>query len=687
MKISLANIKIRTRIYLALCLPLVGLVVFSGLLIVKDFRAVERVEAVRTMADMTPDVSTLVHELQKERGVSAGFIGSKGSEAFRTRVDAQRLETDIANEVFARVFGSFDFAAYGNEFVGLSKQAETMVGQLAEKRTAVSQLEFSVGEMAGYYTGTIAALLNVVEYMITHSSEAELVTASNAYLAILQAKERNGIERAMGAAGFGRGQFAPNIHQRLLSLIGQQEAYFGTYRVNATEEMRVDLATALSAPISQEVDRMRKIAIANGYGEPISGVTGPQWFDTITGKIDLLKGVEDKAAAHLGVVGEGLHNAVYREFVLVVVGAAVLLVLTLIMVFLTVRSITRPMSQIQDAMGILAGGNTEVVIPGVDRKDEIGSMAVAVEVFKGNAIERVRLEIEQKAVAKKTGREKHETMLRLADELESSVGSVITGVTDSAEQMKASAVSMSSIADNASKRSSSVAAASEEATANVQTVATATEELSASVEEISRQVAQSAAMANQAVEKAEQTNAKVEGLSEASQKIGEVVSLINDIAAQTNLLALNATIEASRAGEAGKGFAVVASEVKSLATQTAKATEEIGAQITAIQDETQEAVNAIQGIGASISEISDTTTAIASAVEEQGAATREIAANVQQAASGTQDVSSNISEVSRGVQETGSSAKQVLSSAEHLGSQSEDLQAAVASFLDKVKAA
>ena len=218
-------------------------------------------------------------------------------------------------------------------------------------------------------------------------------------------------------------------------------------------------------------------------------------------------------------------------------------------------------------------------------------------------------------------------------------------------------------------------------------MATATEELSASVEEISRQVAQSAQMALAAVETANATNAKVEGLADASQKIGEVVNLINDIAAQTNLLALNATIEASRAGEAGKGFAVVASEVKSLATQTAKATEEIGAQIAAIQGETQEAVAAIQEIGKSITEISDTATAIASAVEEQGAATREIAENVQQASSGTQNVSSNIVEVSRGVQETGSSAQQVLLSAEQLGEQSDELQAAVSSFLDRVKAA
>ena len=352
---------------------------------------------------------------------------------------------------------------------------------------------------------------------------------------------------------------------------------------------------------------------------------------------------------------------------------------------MTRNAITKPLGKVMAALKALADGNTDVEVE-IKSRDEIGKLGEAFTVFRDKTIQNQRLEAEQ-AKKREEDERRAKTVEEMISEFDTTAKESLGGVSASAEQMKSSALSMTSIADEASQRSSSVAAASEEATVNVQTVATATEELSASVEEISRQVAQSAQMANAAVESANATNAKVEGLAEASQKIGEVVDLINDIAAQTNLLALNATIEASRAGEAGKGFAVVASEVKSLATQTAKATEEIGAQIASIQAETQDAVGAIQEIGKSIGEISDTATAIASAVEEQGAATREIAENVQQAAAGTQDVSSNITEVSRGAQETGSSAQQVLGAAEQLGTQSDELQAAVSSFLDRVKAA
>lgn len=273
----------------------------------------------------------------------------------------------------------------------------------------------------------------------------------------------------------------------------------------------------------------------------------------------------------------------------------------------------------------------------------------------------------------------------MADRFEADVKSVVEMVSSAATEMQSSAESLASTADQTNQQSTAVAAASEEATSNVQTVASATEELSASVQEVGRQVQESNKIAEEAVSEAEKTNAQVVGLAEAAQKIGAVVNLINDIASQTNLLALNATIEAARAGDAGKGFAVVASEVKNLATQTAKATEEISQQVSEIQASTSEAVEAIGQISGTIGKMSEIAKAVEASVEEQIGATREIAENVQQAATGTQEVTSNITGVQTAASETGTAASQVLDATKELSKQSELLKGQVDAFLVEIR--
>ena len=356
------------------------------------------------------------------------------------------------------------------------------------------------------------------------------------------------------------------------------------------------------------------------------------------------------------------------------------------LVIMLQRKLFLPIRRITDVMGQLARHDLNCVVEGVSRRDEIGLMASSVQVFKDSMIEGDRLKAEQeetrtKSVARAA---KRDTLMR---DFEAHVSGVVQAVSSQAGELETSAQSMSGTAEETIKQASAVAAASEESAANVQTVASATEELSSSIAEISRQVSHSNQIANGAVLEAGKANEMVQGLLSASQKIGEIVALINDIADQTNLLALNATIEAARAGEAGKGFAVVAAEVKNLATQTARATEEIGTQIANVQGATENAVSAIASIGKTIGEIDQITTTIAAAVEQQGAATREIARNVEEAAKGTQDVSANIGGVSSAANGTGAAAGRVSHAAGTLTGQSARLKDLVEQFLSGIKAA
>jgi methyl-accepting chemotaxis protein len=362
-------------------------------------------------------------------------------------------------------------------------------------------------------------------------------------------------------------------------------------------------------------------------------------------------------------------------------------VIALLMGILMTRGISGPIARMSNAMVKLAHGDTAVDVPGLGRKDEVGEMADAVQVFKNNLIETNRLRADQEAQKERAAVERRQAMMDLAAKFEADAGEIVDSVTTQATKLQGTAQSMVQASETTSRQSTVVAAASEQTTQNVNAVASATTELSSSIGEISRQVTLSTKMTEEAVSEANGANTQMQNLAAEVQKIGDVVKLINDIASQTNLLALNATIEAARAGEAGKGFAVVATEVKTLAGQTAKATEGITAQINAIQERTNVSLLSIQGITARIGRVSETASSVASAVEQQGAATQEIARNVAEAANGTTEVSKNISGVSTAAQQTGAAATLVLTAAGDLSRSSAALKSQVQKFLLEVRAA
>ncbi|MEP3275980.1 MAG: cache domain-containing protein [Stappiaceae bacterium] len=370
------------------------------------------------------------------------------------------------------------------------------------------------------------------------------------------------------------------------------------------------------------------------------------------------------------------------------IGGIILLVLGVIGAasYALVRSITKPLGILTGTMDQLSGGNTDVVIPGTARSDEIGNMARALEIFKENAVEQGNLRANQDEEAQ--GRvDRQHNIDNLISSFRETVQQLTGDMSGTTRNLEDTAQALTGVATQSAQQASDASGASQMASDNVQNVASAAEELASSIEEIGRQVSQTTEVVEKATVGAQASNEKVVGLAASAEKIGDVVNLIQDIAEQTNLLALNATIEAARAGEMGKGFAVVASEVKELATQTSKATEEIGSQISAIQASTNDAAEAIAEITQTMDEVNGYTTSIASAVDQQGAATSEISRNIQTAASGTQQVVSNIDQLNNAVTETNSSADTVLKSSAEVTEISDKLKRELDEFLDSVAAA
>jgi methyl-accepting chemotaxis protein len=462
------------------------------------------------------------------------------------------------------------------------------------------------------------------------------------------------------------------------------KAYLATYLTPEEAELAKAADAAMKAYNATSAEVLALAAKGDTAGaKELSGSKGGAAFTALKEALEKLSSLQARVAGEEYQKASQTFRSEIILLVAIVIGA---IVAGGILAWLVTRSITLPLNGIIGVMGALTQGNLQVEISGQDRRDEVGNVAKSVGVFKDGLIEAERLRGEQQAEQARQI-ERGRAMEAAVAAFDKTVTGIVGAVSAASTELQSTAQSMSATAEQTTRQSSAVAAASEETTTNVQTVASATEELSASIGEITNQVTESTRIVSEAVAQANDTNAKVQGLAEAAQKIGDVVRLINDIAGQTNLLALNATIEAARAGEAGKGFAVVASEVKTLATQTAKATEEIAGQVRSIQEATASSAGAIESISKTIGRVSEISTAIASAVEEQGAATQEISRNVQQAAAGTQEVSQNIAGVKAAAEQTGEAAGQVLLSAEELSKNGVILKTQVEDFLRTVRTA
>ncbi|MBP3125480.1 nitrate- and nitrite sensing domain-containing protein [Thalassospira sp. ER-Se-21-Dark] len=678
-----SNIRIGKKLAISLIPTLVALIVLSAISITGRYQQMDELGNIRGLTELAGQIGTTVHELQKERGASAGFIGSGGA-SFAEQLSRQRDLTDEKIAALKGALSDFDIDQYDEKLAVRVTTFTRLIDQIPQMRAKVDNLALGVPDAVGFYTSIVTDMLATVNLVAQLSNDPEILRIIAAYNNFMQAKERAGLERATGAVGFGQGEFAPDLYLRFASLVTLQDAYLSVFAEFANPELLTFYINTMNDPAVGEVADLRQVAFDYPKTGTTNDIAGDAWFATISKKINLYKAVEDHIAGYLLSRAEGKLTTARTVFFATLAGVILVVVLASALVIAVGRSVTNPIKDMTGCMSRLADGHLDEVITGQDRGDEVGDMARSVEVFRENLVE--NREMVRQREADQAARDAHASKIEnLTNAFRTRVDSLLGAVGKATEELRNTSADMDSAVTQTRDRAVHVASNAEEASGNVSAVSAATEELANSILEISRQIEAASGAASDAASDARDADRIAEALKDGANRIGEVIGLIGDIADQTNLLALNATIEAARAGDAGKGFAVVANEVKNLASQTSKATDEITGHINTLQTATDQAIDAFKRIGSRIEELDTTSASLSAAVNEQQAATSEIASNVERAATGTNEVSRNISDVSTATEQADQAVRNLMNACESVTRVSVDLRTEIEGFLTSVQ--
>lgn len=651
------NLSIKIKIGLIILLPMLGYLTVSFMQLHSTYTQYTSSQDIVGLVQFSSQISKLIHELQKERGSSSGFLASKGQK-FSEILATQRTATDQKKDDYTKAVTELRQKAVAKNLNEAIQKVDTSLAELGSYRQKISAQQLEAKDAIAFYTSLIQSLLAATSVTSHSSDDAQITTQLFAYSHFLQAKERSGIERATLSAVFSKGSFTAETYRRFLQLLAAQDEYTAMFVSEATPEARKLLQAQLQGPVVDEVEKMRHVALSVGLDTTKEfGIDAEVWFKAITEKINLLKSIDDELAQDIVRHATAQADSTYKKLMIIIAGFFAVLIASIICLVTTALSMIKGIKKANQIALELAEGDGDLTRRmNFTARDEIGLLGTSIDKLLTSLGRMIRNIKESGDSIDSSGQE----LAALAEQMRGATSTIqanATGVAASAEEM--------------SSNMNTVAAAVEEAAVSIRTVADSTGAIADAGKEIAMSTKQARAMTTEAVNYGKSSYALISTLGDAARDIGRVTETITDISEQTNLLALNATIEAARAGDFGKGFAVVANEIKELAKQTAASIVEIGAKIEGIQNSTGKTVGEIEKILNAISDVDNIVDSISLAVEQQTSTTMDIARNIEQASIGLEEVAGNVSQISSVSEEVARDISIVSHSTDELATSSE----------------